>query len=151
MLVLVLLAWRDPLKRTALPLALCLQTKTPALPCGRMEAAAGKCLLASSRAGCGHPLPVPLGVPQLAGGGHSGGPGCNVVVGKGCVFLVGCAIFNPLETAYGEQPALNLSSSTSARWSSLWFCILLPRTRCRSPLGAGLASPTSSANPAALQ
>lgn len=80
-----------------------------------MEAAAGKCLLASSGAGCGHPLPVPLGVPQLAGGGHSGDPGCNVVVGKGCVFLVGGAIFNPLETAYGEQPALNLSSSTSAR------------------------------------
>lgn len=70
--------------------------------------------------------------------------------GEDCVFLVGCAIFKPLETAYGEQPALNLSSSTSARWSSLWFCIL-PRTRGRSRLGAGLASSTSGANPAALQ
>lgn len=70
--------------------------------------------------------------------------------GEGCVFLAGCAIFKPLETAYGEQPALNLSSSTSDRRSSLWFRIL-PRTWGRSLMGAGLSSPTSGANPAALQ
>lgn len=69
---------------------------------------------------------------------------------EGCVFLAGCAIFKLLETAYGEQPALNLSSSTSDRRSSLWFRIL-PRTWGRSLMGAGLSSPTSGANPAALQ
>lgn len=73
-----------------------------------------------------------------------------MVVGKAVCFWSAMLFSNPIETAYGEQPALNLSSSTSARWSSLWFCIL-PRTRGMSRLGAGLASPTSGAKPAALQ
>lgn len=31
-------------------------------------------------------MPVLLGVPQLAGGGHRGGPGYNAMVGKSVLF-----------------------------------------------------------------
>lgn len=88
MLVLLRLAWRDPLKRTALPPALGLQIQMPLGSSLRKNGGGGREMPASFFWGrlWASAVPVLLGVPQLAGGGRTGGPGCNVVMGKGVLF-----------------------------------------------------------------